>query len=111
MNDLYWFGAGAFAVWRITHALHAEDGPGGVLAGLRDWVGGFGRGAIFDRFPCLSLFVALPVAWLIAGSSGEALLMWFALSGAACLFERLTTRAPRPAVAFQDQGGRPDGLL
>ncbi|BDI05254.1 hypothetical protein [Sphaerotilus microaerophilus] len=94
--------AAALAVWRLTHLLHAEAGPGGVFARLRDLAGTGLAGQALGCFYCLSLWVAAPVAWLLpAGSLGGALggvpgglLLWLALSGAAVLLQRLTEPAP-----------------
>jgi hypothetical protein len=83
---------GATAVWRVTHLLHAEDGPWDLLARLRRLAGDSVLGKALDCFYCLSIWTALPFAgWL--GSTWKAkLLLWPALSGAAILLERATTR-------------------
>lgn len=80
----------ALAVWRITHLLAAEDGPGGLLARLRRLAGQGFWGELLDCFYCSSVWIALPFAlWLGRGWS-EVLLLWPALSGAAVLLERAT---------------------
>ncbi len=109
IDQIYWFAIGALGVWRLTHALHAEDGPGGTL---RESVSGLAIGAIFDRFYCLSLWTALPIAWLIADSAAKAILLWLGLSGAACLFERLTGGSAEPSpIVFTKMRGDRNGLL
>ncbi len=79
-------------VWRITHLLSAEDGPGQALVRLRQWAGFGFWGELLDCFYCLSLWVAAPFAILLGASWGEKLLLWPALSGAAILLERATDR-------------------
>jgi len=91
--------AAALAVWRLTHLLHAEAGPGEVIARLRDQAGTGLAGQALACFYCLSLWVAAPVAWLLpAGALGGVpggLLLWLALSGAAVLLQRLTEPVPQ----------------
>jgi hypothetical protein len=100
----YWLTLSVLCVWRITHLLHAEDGPWELLVGLRKLAGtGFG-GKLLDCFYCLSLWVALPVAALIQGSRLERLLWWPALSAGAILLERISAPRSRDASAtyFED---------
>jgi hypothetical protein len=97
--------AAALAVWRLTHLLHAEAGPGEVIARLRDQAGTGLAGQALGCFYCLSLWVAAPVAWLLpagawvggTGGGSGGLLLWLALSGAAVLLQRLTEPAPQGA--------------
>ena len=84
---------GALCVWRLTHLLNAEDGPRGWLAQLRGLAGQGFWGELLDCFYCLSLFVAAPVAVAIGPNWTGRLLLWPALSGAACLLERATVSA------------------
>jgi hypothetical protein len=88
----------ALAVWRATHLLHAEAGPGQVLMRLRTKAGDGPFGQALGCFHCLSLWLALPVALLLAPGWLEGALMWLALSAAAILLERATTR---PEVAAE----------
>lgn len=83
----------ALAVWRTTHLLHAEAGPGQAFVRLRAWAGGGALGQALGCFQCLSLWVALPVAPWLASNGGELALLWLGLSAAAILLERATTRA------------------
>jgi hypothetical protein len=88
----YWLVLGILCVWRVTHLLNAEDGPWDLLVRLRRSVGnGFG-GGLLDCFYCLSLWVSVPVTLLVGQVWKERLLLWPALSGAACLLERVTAR-------------------
>ncbi len=85
MVKFYWFMLGALAVWRVTHLLAAEDGPWNLMERLRRRAGSGFWGGLLDCLYCLSLQVAAPVAWLIGDEWCERLLVWLALSGAACL--------------------------
>ena len=92
---------GILAVWRITHLLHAEDGPWRLFARFRRRLGdGFWR-ELFDCFYCLSLWVAAPLAYLLGPDWRERLLLWPALSGAAILLERATTDEA-PTLYYED---------
>ncbi|MCP3961540.1 MAG: DUF1360 domain-containing protein [bacterium] len=99
----YWLLLGVLAVWRLTHLLHAEDGPADLLVRLRRAAGEGLWGQLLDCFYCLSVWVAAPVALVIAASWMEAVLLWLALSGGASLLEQAT--APKPGAAatyFED---------
>jgi hypothetical protein len=85
---------GVLAVWRLTHLLHAEDGPAAMLARLRQRLGHGPLGEVLDCFYCLSLWVALPITLLLGLPLAHALVAWLALSGGAILLERATM--PRP---------------
>ena len=86
----------ALAVWRITHLLAEEDGPRDLIVRVRSRLGSGFFGSLMDCFFCLSLWISLPLAiWLSSGWAGL-LLHWQALSGAACLMEKLT-RGREPA--------------
>lgn len=77
----------ALAAWRITHLLAAEDGPFGWVLKLRAWLGPGVWGQLMDCPYCVSLWVAAPLAPLLATD----LLGWglsaLALSGAVCIIE------------------------
>ncbi len=83
------------AVWRLTHLLQAEDGPGDTFVKLRHAIGNGFWGSLLDCFYCLSLWIAAPFAVWLGVSIAEKLLLWPALSGAAILMERMTTRQPQ----------------
>jgi hypothetical protein len=110
----FWSGLvlAALATWRLTHLLAHEDGPGGMIAGLRARLGAGWAGGLMDCFYCLSLWVAAPMAFAVATSLVSWLLAWLALSGAACLLARLSGE---PVVIqalpeATDEGER-DGML
>ena len=87
----YWFALGALAVWRITHVLNAEDGPGEVFVRLRELAGRQFWGDLLDCFYCLSVWVAVPLALWLGNGWKEKLLLWPALSAAGILLERLSS--------------------
>ena len=92
-NTTIWrFILSALAVWRLTHLLAEEDGPWDLIVRLRTKLGAGTLGRLMDCFFCLSLWLSLPIAiWLSNGWIGL-LLHWQALSGAACLLEKITGR-------------------
>jgi hypothetical protein len=94
-----WLTIGTLAVFRVTHLLQAEDGPWGVVVGLRRRAGAGFFGSLLDCFYCLSLWIAAPVALLLAEGGKERLLLWPALSAGAIAIERLTGREHAPVAA------------
>lgn len=92
---------GALCVWRVTHLLHAEDGPFNVTATLRRRAGAGFWGQVLDCFYCLSLWIALPVTLLINVGFAQFLVLWPALSGAACLLEQATKRENFPGLIYE----------
>jgi hypothetical protein len=77
------------ATWRVTHLLANEDGPADLIVKFRAVLGQSLAGTLMDCFNCLSLWIAAPVALLVTRRLIDWLLVWLALSGAACLLERL----------------------
>lgn len=93
MRIEFQFVIAALAVWRLTHLLHAEDGPGRIFARLRKLSGAGFWGELLDCFYCLSLWLAAPFAWWVGELWPQRLLLWPAISGAAILLERATAPA------------------
>jgi len=83
------FALASLATWRVTHLLASEDGPADLVARLRVQLGSSVVGKMMDCFDCLSLWVAIPTAFLLSRQPSVLLLSWLALSGAAILLERL----------------------
>jgi hypothetical protein len=79
----------ALATWRVTHLLASEDGPADLIVKLRVALGNGFAGTLMDCFNCLSLWIAAPAALFVARTPLAWLLVWLALSGAACLLQRL----------------------
>jgi Protein of unknown function (DUF1360) len=83
------FALGALATWRLTHLIAEEDGPADVVVRLRARLGDGLPGQLMDCFACTSVWVAAPVAVAVARRPRDRPLTWLALSGAACLLERI----------------------
>jgi hypothetical protein len=96
---LYYVALGLLCVWRITHLLQAEDGPGRIFVHLRRAAGDGFWGDLLDCFYCLSLWISAPFAVLIGQVWIERALLWLALSAAAILLDRVTDRRPEPIRA------------
>lgn len=97
------FVVAALATWRVTHLLAREDGPADVITRLRRRTG-----KLMDCFHCLSLWVAAPLAFFVSSGPPGLLLTWFALSGAACLLERI---GEQPVVIQPIQEGDAHAML
>jgi hypothetical protein len=91
---------GVLFVWRITHLLQAEDGPGELVVALRRRAGPGFWGQLLDCFYCLSVWVAAPVALAQGASTRQRFLLWPALSAGAILLERVTDQRQQPAQAL-----------
>ena len=96
MTDLYRLLLGVLCVWRITHLFQAEDGPWDVVARIRRAAGDGQFGRLLDCFYCLSLWIAVPFAWLIGSAVTGRVLLWLAFSGGAILAEQASTVRSRP---------------
>jgi hypothetical protein len=95
------------ATWRVTHLLANEDGPADIIVRFRKLLGRSLAGQLMDCFNCLSLWVAAPIALFVSRRWWEWLLSWLAISGAACLLERLG----REPVIIQPQPETSEGDL
>lgn len=88
--------AAVLACWRVSHLLAAEDGPWDAVARLRRAAGGGMLGKMMDCLYCVSVWVAAPLAFFVAADAAGRVVAWLAVSGGACLLERLA----REPVAF-----------
>jgi Protein of unknown function (DUF1360) len=77
------------ATWRVTHLLASEDGPADVIIRFRTLLGQSIVGKLMDCFNCLSLWIAALAAFFVSRRPVEWLFCWLALSGGACLLERI----------------------
>jgi hypothetical protein len=77
------------ATWRVTHLLANEDGPADIVFRVRRRLGQGLIGRLMDCFNCLSLWIAAPAAFFLSTRPLPWVMSWLALSGAACLLERL----------------------
>ena len=91
-QHIFYFVLSILAVWRITHLLGKEDGPFNIIFLIRKKAGAGFFGSLLDCFYCLSVWIALPFAIWLGTTWWEKILMWLALSGAACLLEQSTTK-------------------
>ena len=98
----YWLAVAILGVWRITHLLHAEDGPADVFLRIRQALGSNMAGKALDCFYCLSLWIALPFAYWLGQTWGERILLWLAASAGAILLERITAPRSVQATYFED---------
>ena len=103
---LYTLLLGLLGVWRVAYMLHAEDGPADVFLRVRRRLEAGAFAAIVGCFYCLTVWVAVPFAWLAASLVGaswlETFLLWPALSAGAIVIERLTSRDAVATVRYQE---------
>jgi hypothetical protein len=78
------FAAAILAAWRLTHLLAYEDGPVDLVLRLRRRAG-----RLMECFNCISIWVAAPLALFVTREPWELPLTWLALSGGACLLDRI----------------------
>jgi hypothetical protein len=112
MNLWLLFFLALLATWRLTHLFAIEDGPADLIVRFRALWGQSIAGKLMDCFNCLSLWVAAPIALLITRKPLDLLLSWLALSGGACLLERI---GYDPLIIHPDtqatEGEVSDGML
>jgi hypothetical protein len=102
MTSFEEFIVGTLCVWRVTHLFQSEDGPALVLVRMRRAAGRV-IGQLLDCFYCLSLWVAAPAAAALSTGWKNGMLLWLAMSGAACLLERATReRDPFAGLVHED---------
>src|SRR5678816_599979 len=111
MENWYRLAVGALCVWRVTHLLQAEDGPGDIFVKLRRAVGDGAIGRLLDCFYCASVWVAMPFAAVLGDGWRDRLLLVPALSAAAILAERATARPAAPAPVWYHEEEANDVVL
>jgi hypothetical protein len=115
MNELeFWpkLVLAVLATWRLTHLVALEDGPADVFVRLRAGLGRSFLGKLMDCFHCLSLWVAAPLAWWVGRGLWKWLVCWLALSGAACLLEKIGQQPVMiEPLAEQPKGETEHGML
>jgi hypothetical protein len=99
------------ATWRVTHLLASEDGPADIIVRFRRLLGQSLLGTLMDCFNCLSLWIAAPAAFFVSRKPVEWLVAWLALSGGACLLERLGHEPVMIQPVSQPSEGDPDHVL
>lgn len=93
---------GALAAWRVSALLVRENGPYDSVAWLRQAAARIGAGRALECFYCTSVWVSAPVSWWVEGATRRWPIVWVALSGAACLLERLSAPGEAPAVDLSE---------
>ena len=78
--------------------LNVEAGPFDVFTRLRRVAGAGVFGQMLDCFYCLSVWLAAPLGILAGETWAQRLLLWPALSGAACLLEKATRHPVFPGI-------------
>ncbi len=101
----------ALATWRVTHLLAHEDGPADIVFRFRAWLGNTFAGRLMDCFQCLSLWVAAAGALCLTLKPADWVLTWLALSGAACLLERLPGHPATVETPPRDSQGETNYVL
>ena len=99
------------ATWRVTHLLANEDGPADLIFRFRALLGRGMAGSLMDCFNCLSLWIAAPAALFVSRRPMEWAFTWLALSGAACLLERVLKEPAVIQPAPQSTEGGIDNVL
>ena len=85
---MFRFTLAVLATWRVAHLVAFEDGPGEVLAVVRRRAPA-GISRMLDCIYCLSLWVSAPAALWITRDPLDWFVTTLAISGAACVLERL----------------------
>jgi len=91
-TDILSFSLCTLAIWRITHLFSQEDGPFDEMIKFRKLFGQGFFGNLLDCFYCLSLWVSVPFAIFISKTWLQGIIIWLALSGAACLLFKITDK-------------------
>jgi hypothetical protein len=98
------------ATWRVTHLLANEDGPADVVFRVRRWLGDGFVGSLMDCFNCTSVWIAAPLALFVSTNPLTWALSWLALSGGACLLERLGASPAKEVPQSMFKEGNDDVL-
>lgn len=111
MSIWFSFVLAVLATWRVTHLLANEDGPADLIFRFRALLGHSLAGRLMDCFNCLSLWIAAPAALFVSRSPMEWLFTWLALSGGACLLERMVKEPVVIQSMPQSAEGEIDNVL
>jgi hypothetical protein len=100
LMNFYWLLLGILSVWRISYLLAAETGPWDFVEHIRHSLGnGFWR-EVMSCLYCVSVWVALPFAYVLGESWKQRALLWPALSAGAIIVERCIHREKAEAAAY-----------
>ena len=114
LADQIWFRfiVAALATWRITHLIVREDGPWKIIVRIRRRAGAGFWGELMDCFYCSSVWVAAIFSFTLRPNWEQWILYLFALSGSACLLERIGQEPVIIQSATSDvEGGSEDAVL
>ncbi len=110
--QLSWrFVLAVLATWRVTHLLAAEDGPGDIVVRFRALLGQSFAGRLMDCFYCLSIWIAAPAALFVTRHWLDWIMVWLAISGAACLLERVSQQSAGLQADGQSSHGGTHSVL
>lgn len=96
------FAVASLATWRVAHLVVEEDGPFDLVVRLRQRAGDGALGALLDCFFCSSVWAGAACAPAVARRRRELPLAALALSGAACLLERVTKGGDDDELLWQE---------
>ena len=95
------FVVAVLATWRVAYMLSSEDGPGDCVVRLRRALGDGFLGKLMDCFYCLSVWIALPLAFYVVNKPVDLVVVWLAISGGACVLYRSKEPCPVDPVIIQ----------
>ena len=84
------------ATWRLAHLIAREDGPFDIIVRLRLRAGEGVVGRLMDCPYCLSIWIAIPFAFMLGRGLAAWAAAWLAISGGASLCERVLQPAEEP---------------
>jgi hypothetical protein len=96
------FALASLATWRIAHLVVEEDGPFELVVQVRERAGDGVIGSLLDCFYCSSVWVGAACAPAVTRRRKELPLAALALSGAACLLERVTKGGDDDELLWQE---------
>src|SRR3954470_11249794 len=102
MNAFY-FTITALAVWRLSYLFSSEDGPFNLIYLLRQKTAAGFFGKLLDCFYCTSVWVALPFGLWLGNTWILKFIMWLALSGAACLLQKSTSKETSNTMPYFEE--------
>lgn len=91
------------ATWRVAHLIAREDGPFDIIVRMRIYAGDSVIGRLMDCPYCLSIWVAIPAAFMLGSGLAAWVAAWLAISGGASLCERFTERPEEPIYPHGDE--------
>lgn len=100
--NVFYFTVTALAVWRLAYLFSSEDGPFNLIYLLRSAAAGF-FGNLLGCFYCTSVWIAFPFGLWLGSTWMMKFIMWQALSGAACLLQRATSKKANDAMPFFEE--------